>query len=49
MAIGKVIEKRGHIIGFREEISKAASSSEDEFFTWFDSTKDKDSAFVRGS
>ena len=49
MAIGKEIEKRGHIHGFREEISKAANLTDDEFFTWFDSSKDKDAAFVRGN
>ena len=49
MATGKEIEKRGHIVGFREEISKAAASSDDDFFVWFDTARDKDTAFVRGS
>jgi len=49
MATGKEVEKRGHIVGFREEISKAAASSDDEFFTWFNSASDKDAAFVRGT
>jgi len=49
MAIGKEIEKRGHIIGFREEIGKASNSSDGEFFTWFDNASDTDAAFVRGS
>ena len=49
MAIGKEIETRGHIVGFREEISKAAALTDDEFFTWFDNAKDKDTAFIRGS
>lgn len=49
MATGKEIERRGHVVGFREEISKSAASTDDEFFTWFDSAKDKDAAFVRGS
>lgn len=49
MATGKNIETRGHIVGFREEISKAAALSENNFFTWFDSAKDKEAAFIRGS
>ena len=49
MPTGKEVETRGHIVGFREEISKAAASSDDEFFTWFASAKDKDAAFVKGS
>lgn len=49
MATGKEIEKRGHVVGFREEIAKSAAASDDEFFTWFDNAKDKDAAFVRGS
>ncbi|MBI4825068.1 MAG: methyltransferase domain-containing protein [Nitrospirae bacterium] len=48
MATGKEIEKRGHIVGFKEEITKAAASSDDDFFTWFDSAMDKDSAFAKG-
>lgn len=48
MATGNRIEDRGHIVGFKEEISKAASSSSDDFFTWFDGSRDTDSAFVRG-
>lgn len=49
MAVGKEIETRGHIVGFREEIARAASGSDDEFFTWFDSARDKEAAFIRGS
>ena len=49
MAIGKNIETRGHIVGFKEEISKAADSGEDEFFTWFDNAKNKNAAFIRGA
>ncbi|MBS4067185.1 MAG: methyltransferase domain-containing protein [Sulfurimonas sp.] len=48
MAIGKEIENRGHIVGFKEEISKAADASNDDFFTWFDGSRDTDAAFVRG-
>lgn len=48
MPTGKEIENRGHILGFKEEISKAANKSEDDFFTWFNESKDKDAAFVRG-
>jgi ubiquinone/menaquinone biosynthesis C-methylase UbiE len=48
MSIGKIIETRGHIVGFKEEISKAAAMSDNEFFTWFDGAKDKNTAFIRG-
>ena len=49
MAVGNKIETRGHIIGFKEEISKAAAINDDLFFTWFDSAKDKHAAFIRGN
>ncbi len=49
MATGKEVEKRGHVVGFREEIAKAAAVSDDAFFTWFDTAKDADASFVRGS
>jgi ubiquinone/menaquinone biosynthesis C-methylase UbiE len=49
MAAGKEIEKRGHITGFKEEISKAAASTDDTFFTWFDNARDKDASFIRGT
>ena len=49
MAIGKTIPNHGHVLGFREEILKAANASEDSFFTWFDAAKNKDAAFIRGS
>jgi ubiquinone/menaquinone biosynthesis C-methylase UbiE len=49
MTAGKNIEKRGHIIGFQEEISNAANSSDDDFYTWFNSARDKDASFIRGS
>ena len=48
MPVGQGIETRGHITGFQEEIAKAADASPDEFFTWFNSARDKDAAFVRG-
>ena len=47
MGTGDHIEHRDHITGFKEEITKAASSR-DGFFTWFNSAKDADAAFVRG-
>ncbi len=34
MTIGKKVEDRGHIVGFKEEISKVALSSDDEFFSF---------------
>jgi ubiquinone/menaquinone biosynthesis C-methylase UbiE len=49
MGSGQEAERRGHVIGFREEIAKAAGEHDDRFFGWFDNTKDKDSSFVRGS
>jgi ubiquinone/menaquinone biosynthesis C-methylase UbiE len=48
MTVGKNTEKRSHVIGFKEEISKAAASSDNDFFTWFNNAKDKEAAFVRG-
>lgn len=49
VGIGKKIEERGHVLGFREEIAKAREKSQDEFFTWFDFAESKDSAFARGA
>lgn len=49
MATGQQIETRGHVVGFKEEISKAADANDNTFFTWFDAARDKDTAFVRGS
>lgn len=48
MAIGKKIEDRNHIIGFREEIS-AASGDENQFFTWFDAAEDASASFIKGA
>lgn len=49
MATGQKIETRGHVVGFKEEVAKAAEASDNSFFTWFDAAKDKDTAFTRGS
>lgn len=49
MATGQQIETRGHVVGFKEEISKAAETNDNTFFTWFDQAKDKETAFIRGS
>ncbi len=49
MATGKEIEKRSHITGFQEEIDAASFESRDRFMTWFDTAKDGDAAYVRGS
>ncbi|MFA7342783.1 MAG: class I SAM-dependent methyltransferase [Terrimicrobiaceae bacterium] len=49
MAGGDKIETRSHILGFREEISKASSVSRDRFLTWFDDAKDGDTACTRGA
>lgn len=48
MATGGKIETRGHIVGFREEIGSVACRGRDAFFTWFDSAKNTDAAFLRG-
>lgn len=48
MTTGSEIEKRGHIVGFKEEISKTSKISDDAFFTWFNESQDKDSSFIRG-
>jgi len=49
MGIGKDIEHRGHIVGFREEITHAAREGADCFFSWFDNAEDMESSFIRGS
>ena len=49
MEIHENIERRGHVVGFREDITNSACRGEDTFFGWFANTKDKDSSFVRGS
>lgn len=43
------IERRGHVVGFREAIAQAARHDEDVFFGWFDHADDKESSFIRGS
>jgi ubiquinone/menaquinone biosynthesis C-methylase UbiE len=43
------IERRGHVVGFREAIAQAARQHEDAFFSWFDHAQDKESSFIRGS
>ncbi len=48
MAVGKNIEKRNHIIGFQEEISKAKNEGLDSFFTWFNAGENEEEAFIRG-
>lgn len=48
MATGKGIERRGHVAGFKEEIDKAAQDDKDVFFSWFNTAKNVDEAFIRG-
>ncbi len=48
MATGEKVETRGHVVGFREEIDNVAHKGKDAFFTWFDSAKNADTAFLRG-
>ena len=40
---------KNHLLGFKNEISKAKSGGKDTFFTWFNSAKDTDASFVRGA
>lgn len=42
-------DSTSHLAGFRKEIGKAAGQSRDAFFTWFDSAKDADASFIRGT
>lgn len=48
MAVGKNVESRGHILGFKEEIDKAAQQSADCFASWFNNDESEDSAFLKG-
>ncbi len=48
MATGRGVETRGHILGFQEEIEHVAQESEEAFFTWFNSAKDANAAFIQG-
>lgn len=43
------IDRRSHVVGFREAITQAARQDENVFFGWFDHAEDKESSFVRGS
>jgi len=49
MGIGREIEHRGHVVGFREEIARMAGQGDDRFFGWFDNAEDKEMSFIRGS
>ena len=49
MGSAQQIERRGHVIGFREAITQAAAQHDDAFFGWFDHAQDKEASFVRGS
>jgi SAM-dependent methyltransferase len=49
MGQAEQIERRGHVVGFREAIAQAARQDENTFFGWFDHAQDKESSFVRGS
>ena len=42
------IERRGHVVGFREAITHAAGQDA-PFFGWFDHAQNKEASFVRGS
>lgn len=48
MTVGGFPGKGGHAEGFIEEIGKAAMD-EDDFFTWFDTSENKEAAFAKGS
>ena len=47
MTVGPTTETRGHTVGFREEINKAAMD-DDGFFTWFNGGETASDAFDRG-
>jgi SAM-dependent methyltransferase len=49
MGTGHEIERRGHIVGFQEEIGRTADASPESFLTWFDAAAGPDEAFVRGA
>ena len=49
MGTGRDIERRGHIVGFREEIGRTAETSPEAFLTWFDAASGPDEAFIRGA
>lgn len=49
MGQAEPIERRGHVVGFREAITHAAGQDEDAFFGWFDHAQNKEASFVRGS
>jgi len=48
MTVGKN-EIKDHITGFKEEIQKVRKNSPKDFFGWFNTAKDKQEAFIRGS
>lgn len=48
MAIGNKITKN-HLLGFKDEISRAKSGGKDTFFTWFNSANNADTSFIRGA
>lgn len=48
MAIGNNLMKN-HIRGFRTEISRAKLRGKDAFFTWFNSSKNAQDSFVKGT
>ena len=49
MAVGKDIENRSHIKGFKEEIDKIKKKNDIIFWDWFDQSNSKDTSFIRGS
>lgn len=48
MGVGDKIESRGHITGFKEEISKAFDGNADSFAAWFNNDGDAESAAIGG-
>jgi len=48
MNTGKEIEKRNHIVGFREEIDSVVEKGKDAFFGWFNNASNTNMAFIRG-
>jgi ubiquinone/menaquinone biosynthesis C-methylase UbiE len=48
MGTSQKIEHRGHVVGFRQEITEAASRGPNELFRWFNNAQDMESSFIQG-
>lgn len=48
MAVGRDVDRGGHVSGFIQDISEVSRASDDSFFTWFANAKSSDEALVKG-